>query len=203
MEARQTAIPCRLMRGGCAKGPFFLADDLPADGALRDRVLLAVMGAPDPRQLDGLGGAAFSSSAVAIVSRSERPGTDVEYLYVQVALEPPPVDLSSNCGELLAAVGPFAIEHGLLSAGDPVTQVAIYLINSAQSAVATVQTPGGLVRYDGSAAIPGVPGTAAPVHIEYPGANDRAIALSSARALMDGVVWVPHTVWDGARYFGR
>jgi len=203
MEARQTAIPCRLMRGGCAKGPFFLADDLPADGALRDRVLLAVMGSPDPRQIDGLGGAAPSTSAVAIVSRSERPGTDVDYLYVQIESDGPPVDLSPNCSEMLAAVGPFAIERGLLSAGDPLTRVAIHLLNSGESAVATVQTPGGLVRYDGSVAIPGVPGTAAPVHIEYQGAGDRGVVLSSARALMDGVVWVPHTVWDGARYFGR
>jgi 2-methylaconitate cis-trans-isomerase PrpF len=127
----------------------------------------------------------------------------VDYLYVQIESDGPPVDLSPNCSEMLAAVGPFAIERGLLSAGDPLTRVAIHLLNSGESAVATVQTPGGLVRYDGSVAIPGVPGTAAPVHIEYQGAGDRGVVLSSARALMDGVVWVPHTVWDGARYFGR
>jgi len=203
MEARQTAIPCRLMRGGSAKGPFFLATDLPVDLALRDRVLLAVMGAPDPRQLDGLGGAMPESSAVGIVSRSERPGADVDYLYARIALDRPEVELGPADSDMLAAVGPFAIERGLLSAGDPITEVAIYRLNCAQMAVATVETPGGMVRYAGSVAIEGVHGTAAPVRIRYLGTTAGDELLSSARALMDGVVLVPHAVWDGARYFGR
>ena len=148
-KIRQTAIPCTLMRGGTSKGPFFLATDLPADTALRDRVLLAVMGSPDPRQIDGVGGAEPLTSKVAIVSKSTRPDVDVDYLFAQVSIEKPLVDVSPNCGNMLAGVGPFAIEKGLVAARDPTTQVAIYMVNTGNLAVATVQTPGGIVRYDG------------------------------------------------------
>jgi 2-methylaconitate cis-trans-isomerase PrpF len=191
------------MRGGSSKGPFFLASDLPADVALRDRVLLAVMGSPDPRQIDGLGGAVEATSTVGIVSRSERPGTDVDYLCAHVALDRPHVELRSSGNDMLAAAAPFAIERGLLSAGDPITKVTVYLVHSGELVVVTVETPGGQVRYDGNVAIAGVPGTAAPIHMESVGAAERTDVLSSARALMDGVVLVPHAVWDGARYFGR
>lgn len=164
---RQTAIPCTLMRGGTSKGPFFLASDLPADPALRDRVLLAVMGSPDARQIDGIGGAEPLTSKVAIVSKSVRPGVDVEYLFAQVALDKPMVDVSPNCGNMLAGVGPFAIEKGLLPVRDPETRVSIYMVNTGNLAVATVQTPGGVVRYDGDTAIAGVPGSAAPILIDF------------------------------------
>src|SRR5882672_785115 len=163
----QTAIPCTLMRGGTSKGPFFLATDLPADTGLRDRVLLAVMGSPDPRQIDGVGGAEPLTSKVAIVSKSTRPDVDVDYLFAQVAIEKPLVDVSPNCGNMLAGVGPFAIEKGLVAARDPTTRVAIYMVNTGNLAVATVQTPGGVVRYDGATAIAGVPGTAAPIEIDF------------------------------------
>ena len=166
-KVRQTAIPCTLMRGGTSKGPFFLASDLPADTALRDRVLLAVMGSPDPRQIDGVGGAEPLTSKVAIVSRSARPDVDVDYLFAQVSIEKPLVDVSPNCGNMLAGVGPFAIEKRLVAARDPTTQVAIYMVNTGNLAVATVQTPGGIVRYDGTTAIAGVPGTAAPIEIDF------------------------------------
>ena len=165
--ARQTAIPCLLMRGGTSKGPYFLASDLPSDPALRDRVLLAVMGSPDPRQIDGLGGAEPLTSKVAIVSKSERPGVDVDYLFAQVVVDKPLVDVSPNCGNMLAGVGPFAIERGLVAARDPATRVAIYMVNTGNLAVATVQTPGGVVRYDGPAAIAGTPGSAAPINIDF------------------------------------
>jgi 4-oxalomesaconate tautomerase len=164
---RQTAIPCTLMRGGTSKGPFFLARDLPADPTLRDRVLLAVMGSPDPRQIDGLGGAEPLTSKVAIISRSERPNVDVDYLFAQVVIDQPLVDVSPNCGNMLAGVAPFAIERGLVPAGDPVTRVAIYMVNTGNLALATVQTPGGMVRYDGDAGIAGVPGTAAPINVDF------------------------------------
>ncbi|MFO7275721.1 MAG: 4-oxalomesaconate tautomerase [Pseudomonadota bacterium] len=163
----QTAIPCTLMRGGTSKGPYFLASDLPADPQLRDRVLLAVMGSPDPRQIDGIGGADPLTSKVAIVSKSERPGVDVDFLFAQVGIDKAFVDVNPNCGNMLAGVGPFAIEKGLVPAKDPETKVSIYMVNTGNLAVATVQTPGGVVRYDGDTAISGVPGTAAPIRIDF------------------------------------
>jgi 4-oxalomesaconate tautomerase len=155
------------MRGGTSKGPFFLASDLPREPAARDQVLLAVMGSPDPRQIDGLGGAEPLTSKVAIVSKSQRPGVDVEFLFAQVLIDQPRVDISPNCGNMLAGVGPFAIERGLVSASDPTTRVSIYMVNTGNLALATVPTPGGQVRYDGSTAIAGVPGTAAAINIDF------------------------------------
>jgi 4-oxalomesaconate tautomerase len=164
---RQTAIPSLFMRGGTSRGPYFLASDLPSDTALRDKVLLAVMGSPDVRQIDGLGGADALTSKVAIVSKSERPGVDIDYLFAQVVIDKPLVDVSPNCGNMLAGVGPFAIERGLVKASDPHTKVSIYMVNTGNLAVATVETPGGVVRYDGDTAIAGVPGTAAPINIDF------------------------------------
>jgi 4-oxalomesaconate tautomerase len=155
------------MRGGTSKGPFFLASDLPADSALRDRVLLAVMGSPDKRQIDGLGGAEPLTSKVAIVSKSQRPQVDVDYLFAQVVIDQPIVDVSPNCGNMLAGVGPFAIERGLVRAQDPVTPVYIYMVNTGNLARALIPTPGGVVRYDGETAIAGVPGTAAAINVDF------------------------------------
>jgi len=163
----QTRIPCTLMRGGTSKGPFFVASDLPSDAALRDRVLLAVMGSPDARQIDGIGGADPLTSKVAIVSRSLRPGIDVDYLFAQVAVDRPLVDVTPNCGNMLAGVGPFAIERGLVPARDPVTQVKIYMVNTGNVAVAHIPTAGGEVSYEGDASIAGVPGTAAAIRIDF------------------------------------
>src|SRR5215471_1467595 len=140
--ASQTAIPCTLMRGGTSKGPFFLASDLPSDVQLRDRVLLAAMGSPDARQINGIGGAEPLTSKVAIISRSARPGIDVDYLFAQVSVDRPLVDVTPNCGNMLAGVGPFAIEQGLIPAKDPVTPVRIYMVNTGNSAVSHVPTPG-------------------------------------------------------------
>jgi len=163
----QTRIPCTLMRGGTSKGPFFLASDLPDRVELRDRVLLAAMGSPDGRQIDGIGGADPLTSKVAIIARSSRPGIDVDYLFAQVAIDRPLVDVTPNCGNMLAGVGPFAIERGLVRGRDPITSVRIYMVNTGNTAVAHVPTPGGEVTYDGEAAIAGVPGTAAAIRIDF------------------------------------
>jgi 4-oxalomesaconate tautomerase len=163
----QTSIPCTLMRGGTSKGPFFLASDLPSDAGLRDRVLLAAMGSPDARQIDGIGGADPLTSKVAIVSRSSRTGIDVDYLFAQVSVDRALVDVTPNCGNMLAGVGGFAIERGLVAARDGVTPIAIYMVNTGNIAVAHIPTPGGEVSNEGSAAIAGVPGTAAAIRIDF------------------------------------
>ena len=170
---------CTWMRGGTSKGGFFLKDDLPADPAARDAFLLRVMGSPDRRQIDGMGGADPLTSKVAVVAASTRDGVDVDYLFLQVFVDQAIVTDSQNCGNMLAGVGPFAIERGLIAAGDPQTRVAIFMENTGQVAVATVETPGGRVSYAGEARIDGVPGTAAPVPLEF-----RDTAGSSCGALL-------------------
>ncbi|WP_371414126.1 4-oxalomesaconate tautomerase [Sphingosinicella sp. CPCC 101087] len=155
------------MRGGTSKGGYFLAEDLPAGKAERDSFLLRAMGSPDPRQIDGMGGADPLTSKVAVVSRSERDGVDVDYLFLQVFVDQPIVTDAQNCGNILAGVGPFAIERGLVEPADGETRVGIYMVNTGQVAVATVRTPGGRVDYEGEARIDGVPGTAAPVPLEF------------------------------------
>jgi len=167
------------MRGGTSKGGFFLADDLPADTAARDAFLLGVMGSPDPRQIDGMGGADPLTSKVAVVSRSVRDGVDVDYLFLQVFVDQAIVTDAQNCGNMLAGVGPFAIERGLFAATGDETRVSIYMVNTGQIAVATVQTPGGVPTYAGDARIDGVPGSAAPIPLEF-----RDTAGSSCGALL-------------------
>lgn len=173
------AAPCMWMRGGTSKGGFFLADDLPADAAARDAFLLGVMGSPDPRQIDGMGGADPLTSKVAVVKRSARDGIDVDYLFLQVFVDRPIVTDAQNCGNMLAGVGPFAIERGLIPAQGDETNVAIFMENTEQVAVARVQTPGGVVSYDGTARIDGVPGSSAPVPLSF-----RNTAGSSCGALL-------------------
>jgi 4-oxalomesaconate tautomerase len=163
----QTKIPCVIQRGGTSKGPYFLASDLPNDPALRDRVLLSIMGSPDVRQIDGLGGADPLTSKVAIVSRSDRPGVDLDYLFCQVKVDQPLVDVTPNCGNMLAGVAPFALEHGLIDAADGTTSVRIHMVNSGNLCDAHIRTPGGIVDYDGDARIDGAPGTSAPVMIDF------------------------------------
>lgn len=167
---------CMWMRGGTSKGGYFLKDDLPAD---RDIFLLHVMGSPDPRQIDGLGGADPLTSKVAVVSKSARPGVDVDYLFLQVFVDQAIVSDAQNCGNILAGVGPFAIERGLVAATANETRVTIFMENTGQIAVATVQTPGSSVTYEGDAAIDGVPGTHAPIPLEF-----RDTAGSSCGALL-------------------
>lgn len=163
----QLAIPCILMRGGTSKGPYFRAEDLPKDKAERDRILLAAMGSPDPRQIDGIGGADTLTSKVAIVSRSDRDGVDVDYLFAQVSVDKAMVDTAPSCGNMLSGVGPFAIEAGLVPSTEGTTKVVIYDINTESLVEAVVQTENGDVVYDGDTAIDGVPGTAAPIRLNF------------------------------------
>ena len=172
-------VRCMWMRGGTSKGGYFLKEDLPADTAARDAFLLHVMGSPDPRQIDGMGGADPLTSKVAVVSKSSREGVDIDYLFLQVFVDQAIVTDAQNCGNILAGIGPFAIERGLVAAKDGETNVAIFMENTGQIAVATVATPGGQVTYDGDARIDGVPGTAAAVPLEF-----RDTAGSSCGALL-------------------
>ena len=160
-------VRCMWMRGGTSKGGYFLAEDLPSDVAARDTFLLRVMGSPDVRQIDGLGGADPLTSKVAVVKRSAREGVDVDYLFLQVFVDRPIVTDAQNCGNILAGIGPFAIERGLVTAQDGATGVRIFMENTGQIAVATVATPGGRVTYEGDAHIDGVPGTSAAVPILF------------------------------------
>ena len=163
----QRAIPCMFMRAGTSRGLFFLLEDLPADPEVRDRVLLAAMGSPDPRQIDGLGGATTVTSKVAMVSPSQRPGIDVDYHFAQVWLDKAIVDTAPSCGNMLAGVGPFAIERGLVTADADETRVRIYDVNTGSRIEAIVQTPGGTVTYAGDQRIDGVPGTGAPMVLNF------------------------------------
>jgi len=162
-----TGIPCTLMRGGTSKGLYFHAGDLPSERALRDRVLLAAMGSPDVRQIDGLGGAHPLTSKVAVISRSTRRDADVDYLFLQVVVDRAEVSDSQNCGNILAGVGPWAIENGLVPVTGPATPVRIHMVNTGSTAVALVPTPQGAVEYEGSTRIDGVPGAAAPIALEF------------------------------------
>ncbi|CAI8711211.1 MULTISPECIES: 4-oxalomesaconate tautomerase [Pseudomonas] len=175
----QTRIPCLLMRGGTSKGAYFLARDLPDEQALRDRVLLAVMGSPDARQIDGIGGGDSLTSKVAIIKPSARAGADVDYLFAQVLVDEPRVDYGQNCGNILAGVGPFAIERALVAVTGDVTSVRIFMENTGQIAIAHVPTPEGVVCYSGDARIDGVPGYAAPLVVEF-----EDVAGSSCGALL-------------------
>lgn len=156
-----------LMRGGTSKGPFFLASDLPLEPAARDQFLLKIMGSPDERQIDGIGGAHPLTSKIAIVSISEREECDVDYLFLQVQPDTGEISDSQNCGNMLAAVGPFAIERGLVPATKGETTVRVFMVNSDARADLVVQTPLGEVCYDGGAQIDGVPGRHAPVLQNY------------------------------------
>jgi len=155
------------MRGGTSRGPFFRAEWLPEDVAKRDRVLLSAMGSPHELQVDGLGGGNSLTSKVAIVSRSARPGCDVDYLFAQVSVDKELVDTRPNCGNMLSGVGPFAIDQGIVPATDGETRVRIYNVNTRSTIDAVVQTPGGRTEYEGDARIDGVSGTGAPIRLNF------------------------------------
>lgn len=191
------SAPVMWMRGGTSKGGYFLKDDLPQEPAARDAFLLRIMGSPDARQIDGMGGADPLTSKVAVVAKSTCDGIDVDYLFLQIFVDKALVSDQQNCGNMLAGIAPFAIERGLVAAQDGETRVAILMENSGQIAVATVQTPGGVVTYAGDARIDGVPGSAAPVPLAF-----RDTAGSSCGALLptgnavDIVHGVPVTLID-------
>ena len=172
-------IRCMWMRGGTSKGGYFLAADLPGSNKARDAFLMRAMGTPDTRQIDGMGGADPLTSKVAVVKASAHAGADVDYLFLQVFVDRPVVTDAQNCGNILAGVGPFAIERGLVAARNGETPVRIFMENTGQIAVARVQTPGGAVSYAGSARIDGVPGRSAAIPIEF-----RDTAGSSCGALL-------------------
>lgn len=174
--APTTQIRCMVMRGGTSKGLYLLAEDLPADPAERDALLLRLMGSPDPRQIDGLGGAHPLTSKVAVVSARADGGVD--YLFLQVSVDRAVVSDQQNCGNILVGVGPFAIERGLVPARDGTTEVDIHMVNTGSVARAIVTTPAGRVSYAGDTEIAGVPGAAAPVVLDY-----RETAGSSCGAL--------------------
>ncbi|MEA4932475.1 MAG: PrpF domain-containing protein [Lawsonibacter sp.] len=159
--------PCSILRGGTSKGVFFLEKDIPPVGEARDRFLLAVMGSPDPRQIDGLGGATSVTSKVAIITPSSRDDADIDYTFAQVSVDKPIVSYKGNCGNISSAVGPCAIEKGLVPAVSPVTSVRIFNTNTQKIILAEVEVENGHVKYDGSYTIPGVPGTAAPVKLKF------------------------------------
>lgn len=160
-------IPCLWMRGGTSKAAVFLARDLPSDPALRDALLLRIMGSPDPRQIDGIGGGDPLTSKVAILAPSTRADADVDYLFLQVFVDQALVSDAQPCGNILAAVGPAAIERGLVPAQDGLTPVRIHMLNTGEVATAEIQTPQRRVRYDGDCAIDGVLGTAAPIPLMF------------------------------------
>ena len=193
----QTKIPCVWMRGGTSKGAYFNAADLPQDRDVRERVLLSVMGSPDNRQIDGMGGADSLTSKVAVVSRSQRPGIDLDYLFIQVVVDEPNTSTLQNCGNMLAGVGPFGVEQGLVEAGSPTTTLTVYMENSDSIADVTFSTPDGGVDYEGEARIDGVPGTASPVMTNFPDlAGSTCGALLPTGNIVDVIDGVPVTCID-------
>ncbi|MFF6980231.1 4-oxalomesaconate tautomerase [Streptomyces sp. NPDC008343] len=183
-------VPCVLMRGGTSKGLYLLAEDLPDAAPARDDLLMRLLGTPDARQIDGLGGATPLTSKVAVVSRSAQPGADIDYLFLQVGVDEAVVSDRQNCGNLLAGVGQFAVERGLVPAGDPETEVRIRMVNSGSVALTRFPTPAGVVQYAGDTAIAGVPGTAAPVVLEFAdtvgSATGRLLPTGSVQDVIDG-----------------
>ncbi|WP_174804434.1 4-oxalomesaconate tautomerase [Martelella limonii] len=163
----EDGIPCLWMRGGTSKGAYFLARDLPYDPEVRNNLLLKIMGSPDARQIDGIGGADPLTSKVAVLSPPSRDDADVDYLFLQVFVDQALVSDAQGCGNILAGVGPAAIERGLVAATGDETQVRIHMVNSGEIALARIQTPGGKVSYAGSTEIAGVPGTHAAVPLLF------------------------------------
>lgn len=190
-EYDSTGVRCTMLRGGTSRGLYFEPGDLPADTAARDDLLLRLMGTPDPRQIDGLGGATSLTSKVAVVGPSDHPHADVDYLFLQLGVDEAAVSDRQNCGNILAGVGPFAVERGLVAAGQQETTVRILMVNSDSIAVATFPTPGGRVEYRGDVAISGVPRTAAPVVLAFTDTEGSAtgslLPTGNVRDCVDGI----------------
>jgi 4-oxalomesaconate tautomerase len=190
-------VRCMMMRGGTSKGAYFVAEDIPADVAQRDALLLALMGSPDARQVDGLGGAHPLTSKVAIVSRSAHPGCDIDFLFAQVGVDKPMVDTTPNCGNILAGVAPFAIERGLVPVAGETTNVRVRTVNTGTVADLLVQTPGGRVNYGGDARIDGAPGTSAPITVTFLDAEGSVCgALLPTGRVVDRILGVDCTLID-------
>lgn len=190
-------IPCLWMRGGTSKGAYFLAGDLPGEPAVRDDLLLRIFGSPDARQIDGIGGADPLTSKVAVLAPPSRPDADVDYLFLQVFVDQALVSDAQGCGNILAGVGPAAIERGLVAAQDGETPVRIHMLNTREVALARVQTPGGRVRYDGTARIDGVPGSHAPIPLMFQNiAGSMCGALLPSGRVVDVIDGVACTLID-------
>ena len=190
-------IPCLYMRAGTSKGAFFLASDLPPDPGKRDDLLLRIMGTPDARQIDGLGAADPLTSKVAVISQSPNEGIDVDYLFLQVGVDTAFVTDRQNCGNILAGVGPFAVERGLVPAGDGQTEVRIRMVNTDSIAIARFNTPDGEVDYDGDLAIDGVPGTAGAIKLTFEAtAGSSTGALFPSGNVLDRVAGIDVTCVD-------
>ncbi|WNW09734.1 4-oxalomesaconate tautomerase [Pseudomonas sp. DTU_2021_1001937_2_SI_NGA_ILE_001] len=184
-------IPCVLMRGGTSKGPFFLAKDLPSQPEERDEMLISLMGSGHELEIDGIGGGSPQTSKVAIISPSTHPEADVDYLFVQVMVNERRVDTAPNCGNMLCAVGPFAVEQGLVTADDGKTLVRIRNVNTGTLVNSLVDTPNGVVNYEGTASVDGVPGTSAPVHLTFLDAvgskTGKLFPTGKVRDVFDGI----------------
>jgi 4-oxalomesaconate tautomerase len=187
----QTAIPFHFLRGGTSRGPYFNRADLPEDRETLAEVLLAVVGSGHPLNIDGIGGGAAVTTKVAMLSRSTDPDADVDYFFAQVSVEDRTVDFKPTCGNILSGVGPAALEMGLVEATGDVTRIRVLSVNTGARIEAVVETPGGKVHYDGSAAIDGVPGTAAPIYLNFMdvvGSSTGALLPTGAvRDVIDGI----------------
>lgn len=160
-------IPCVYMRAGSSKGPFFKLSDLPQDEGERNALLLELMGSPHPLQIDGMGGSQPQTSKVAMISISDRDDADIDYLFAQVMITEAFVDTNPNCGNMLSAVAPFAIEENLFSAEQGETTVRIHNVNTGAIIHSVVQTPNGQVSYRGDQQLDGVPGSSAPIFLHF------------------------------------
>jgi len=197
MSVTGNGVRCLLMRGGTSKGAFFLGADLPADPAERDDLLLRIIGSPDPTQIDGLGGAQPVTSKVAVVSPSAEPDCDIDYLFLQVGIDTATVSDRQTCGNLLAAVGQFAVERGLVSPHDGHTSVRIRMVNTGGRAESRFATPGRRVAYAGDTAVAGVPGTAAAVALAFAGTEGSVCGrLLPTGRLVDEIDGLPVTCID-------
>jgi 4-oxalomesaconate tautomerase len=186
-----TGVRCMMMRGGTSKGLYFLAADLPDRPADRDRLLLRLMGSGHPLQIDGLGGTHPLTSKVAVVSPSQRGDADIDYVFLQLGVEQATITSQQNCGNILAGVGPFAVERGLIAAGPESTTTRIRMVNSGTVVTATFPTPGGVPRYAGRTAIAGVPGRAAAIRLRFTGTagsvTGRLLPTGNVRDVIDGI----------------
>lgn len=195
----ELGIPCMVMRGGTSKGPLFLASDLPSDSDARDELLLSLMGSPDIRQIDGIGGGDSLTSQVLIVRPSLHEDADIDYLFAQVAVAQKQVDTSANCGNMLAAVACFAIERGLVVANEGTTRVRLFNLNTHRLVHAHVPTPNCLLTYEGATRIPGVPGTGAGIVLHFiDPAGSRTGRLLPTGNATDSIDGVPVSLVDFA-----
>lgn len=167
MHPEMTEIKCTIMRGGTSKGIFIMENELPQDQQKRDEMICRIFGSPDIRQIDGLGGADVLTSKLAIIGPSQRADADVDYTFGQVSFEKKFIDYKGNCGNISAAVGPYALDKGLVKAVEPVTTVRIHLTNSGQILTAQVPVADGKAKIDGTCRIDGVPGTAARIDLDW------------------------------------